>query len=402
MIDGELDHERFGLAVQKLVERHEAFRTSFEVIDGELYQKVDLASKIKLNYRVAKEEEISDIVAEFIKPFDLSMAPLAKIELVRFANRHLLLFDLHHTVADGTSIGILIQDLLDFYAGKELSPLKIQYKDFAVWQNEFYQTEAYKNQEEYWLNIFADQIQLLDFPTDYARPSVMSFKGETIKFELNRDLSDKLNKLATRQGATLFMTLFATYTILLSKYSGQSDLIVGTGIAGRSHADLEKLIGMFVNTLAIRNKLEVTLSFADFLNEVKEILLEAYENQDYQFEMLVEQLGLKRDLSRNPLFDTVFVMQNMDFSRIETESLKLSSYDFKKNTAKFDFNLNAFESPEVIRFELEYSTDLFKKSTMERFSRHFGRLLEEVVKNPDSQIKEFELLSHIEKAAIIN
>ncbi|EKN37622.1 putative non-ribosomal peptide synthase, partial [Clostridium botulinum CFSAN001627] len=209
--------------------------------------------------------------------------------------------DMHHIISDGVSMNILIKEFKDIYNGKNLEPLKLQYKDFAAWQNNFLKSDLMKKQEEYWLSRFSDEIPILNIPTDYERPAIKSFDGDSISFKVNEEITEKLRELAKETGSTIHMILLSAFNILLSKYSGQEDIIVGVPIAGRSNADLENIMGMFVNTLALRNKLEGDKKYIDFLNEVKENSLRAYENQSYQFEALIEKLNLKLDASRNPL-----------------------------------------------------------------------------------------------------
>ncbi|MCK4261381.1 MAG: amino acid adenylation domain-containing protein, partial [Halanaerobiales bacterium] len=312
ILEGELDKEHFTNVFQKLIERHEAFRTSFEIIDGEIVQRIHDEVEFELKELEIAESELENTVKELIRPFDLSTAPLLRVTLVKFAeNKHVLIADMHHIISDGFSMRNLISDLVYLFADYDLPKLRLQYKDFAVWQNELFASEMIKKQEEYWLETFAGEIPVLNLLTDNPRPAIMTYEGDKIQFNLDKELTNQLNYLIVKHGATLFMTLLSTYNILLAKLSGQEDIIVGSPIAGRKHADLESIIGMFVNTLVFRNYPEGNKRFVDFLEEVKEKSLEAYQNQDYQFDMLVDQLNLERDLSRNPLFDVMFVVQNI-------------------------------------------------------------------------------------------
>ncbi|WP_151738070.1 condensation domain-containing protein, partial [Paenibacillus tengchongensis] len=212
------------------------------------------------------------------------------------------------------------------YQGKDLSPLRIQYKDFSAWHNERVAGPVLQADERYWLDLFAGEIPVLNMPTDFPRPSVQHFEGSSLTFELGRELTGKLHALAKAAGSTLYMVLLAAYTTVLSKYTGQEDIVVGSPIAGRPHADLQGMIGMFVNTLAMRNFPAGELTFREFLEQVKENALKAYEHQDYPFEQLVEQLDVRRDMSRNPLFDTLFVLQNTDRGQLEVEGLNFTPY----------------------------------------------------------------------------
>ncbi|MCK4258971.1 MAG: amino acid adenylation domain-containing protein [Halanaerobiales bacterium] len=401
-----LDRDKFEDVVKTLVKKHETFRTSFEMKDGELVQRIHDDLEFEIKYITLKNEErFDEILKEFIRPFDLSKAPLFRVGLIDDGDQEFLVFDMHHIISDGTSMGILIDDFVSLYNGIELTDLRIQYKDFAIWQNDLCNSEIFKEQEEYWVERFSqdDEYPVLNMPTDYPRPSIMSFEGNTISFRFDKELTDQLIKLANKNGATLYMVLLASYNILLSKYTGQEDIIVGSPIAGRPHADLKNIIGMFVNTLAMRNMPEGGISFTEFLARVKENALTAYENQDYQFEMLVDKLDLRRDLSRNPLFDAMFVLQNMSLqpSAQMIDDLRFTPYGIEKNISKFDLTLNTWESNEEIYCNLQYCTKLFKKETMERFIGHFRNIVTQIVENSDRKLMEITMISESEKEELI-
>ena len=401
-IEGVLDRVKLEGVFRSLLERHEALRTSFELIDGEPVQKVRQKVEFQMNYLETDAEKVKDLVNEFIKPFDLRQAPLFRITLVKIsAEKHVLLYDMHHIIGDGTSMGVLVKEIPAIYNSEEITALRIQYKDFSVWQNELFKTGKIKKQEEYWLGRFAGEIPVLNMPADYSRPSTQSFEGDRIHFKADRIPREKLSSLEISTGTTLYMGLLSAYYILLFKYTGQEDIIVGSPIAGRPHADLWNIIGMFANTLAMRNYPEGRKTYREFLHEIKENSLQTFENQDYQFEELVEKLNLRRDLSRTPLFDTLFVLQNMDIEPIELNNLKLTPYYLKKNTAKFDITLISVETDGGIEFTLEYCTKLFKKETVERLAMHYLNILEEITANPEKRLAEIEMLSKEEKKRIL-
>ncbi len=419
-VKGDLDKGRFDKVIQELIARHDAFRTSFEMIDGEVVQRIYDDVDFEFAYlNIDDKKTEKQIIKEFIRPFDLSQAPLLRVGLIEKEDEALLIFDMHHIISDGMSMQILTNEFIQLYAGRELPKLRIQYIDFASWQNDLFNSEVFNKQEKYWLTKFGqdetysetvdnDVIPILNMPTDYPRPAVMSFAGETISFALEKEISNKLNNLANDNGATLYMVLLASYNILLSKYSNQEDIIVGSPIAGRPHADLKNIIGMFVNTLAMRNMPYSHLTFREFLNNVKENAIAAYENQDYQFEMLVNKLDLRRDMSRNPIFDTMFVLQNLQMQNIELDStdqalsdLSFLPYSFENKISKFDITLNAWESNDTIHCNLQYCTRLFKKETMERFSGHFQNIVTQILEDPDRKIMEITMISDIEKEDLI-
>ena len=402
VIQGKLDRERFENAFRGLVARHETLRTSFEMREGEPVQRVHEDIKLTINYQVAAETEIDNIVKGFIRPFDLSQAPLLRVGLIKInETKHVLLYDMHHIIADGVSMGILIKEFISLYQGQSLPELRIQYKDFTVWQQELFKSEVIAKYEEYWIKNLSGEIPVLNLATDDIRPAVQSFEGDRLQFTLKAECAAKLNRLAQANGSSLYMVLLAVYNILLSKYTGQEDLIIGSPIAGRPHADLEKIIGMFVNTLAMRNYPSGAKTFQEFLKEVRENALAAYEHQDYPFEELVVKLNLRRDLSRNPLFDTMFVLQNQDLGKTEIDGFVITPYQFENKIAKFDLTLQAVGNENGIHFELEYSSKLFKAETIQRIANHFVRISVEVSQNPTIKLSEIEMISEQEKRQIL-
>nr|P0C064.2 RecName: Full=Gramicidin S synthase 2; AltName: Full=Gramicidin S synthase II; Includes: RecName: Full=ATP-dependent proline adenylase; Short=ProA; AltName: Full=Proline activase; Includes: RecName: Full=ATP-dependent valine adenylase; Short=ValA; AltName: Full=Valine activase; Includes: RecName: Full=ATP-dependent ornithine adenylase; Short=OrnA; AltName: Full=Ornithine activase; Includes: RecName: Full=ATP-dependent leucine adenylase; Short=LeuA; AltName: Full=Leucine activase [Brevibacillus b len=404
LIEGKLERTRLESAFKRLIERHESLRTSFEIINGKPVQKIHEEADFNMSYQVASNEQVEKMIDEFIQPFDLSVAPLLRVELLKLEeDRHVLIFDMHHIISDGISSNILMKELGELYQGNALPELRIQYKDFAVWQNEWFQSEAFKKQEEYWVNVFADERPILDIPTDYPRPMQQSFDGAQLTFGTGKQLMDGLYRVATETGTTLYMVLLAAYNVLLSKYSGQEDIIVGTPIVGRSHTDLENIVGMFVNTLAMRNKPEGEKTFKAFVSEIKQNALAAFENQDYPFEELIEKLEIQRDLSRNPLFDTLFSLQNIGEESFELAELTCKPFDLvsKLEHAKFDLSLVAVEKEEEIAFGLQYCTKLYKEKTVEQLAQHFIQIVKAIVENPDVKLSDIDMLSEEEKKQIM-
>jgi len=401
-VEGSLDKERFEQALQKLVQRHETLRTSFEFINGEPVQRVHEECNFTMNYREGANQDILNIFQAFVRPFDLGKAPLLRVNLVELSTEnYVVLFDMHHIISDGVSVGILVKELASLYEGRELPELRIQYKDFSAWQNNLLVTESFKQQEAYWLQVFAGEIPVLNMPSDYTRPSIRSFDGDELEFVLGEELTEALNKLAGQTGTTMYMVLLAAYNVALSKYTGQEDIIVGSPIAGRSHDDLENIVGMFVNTLAMRNYPEGNKSFLEFLQEVKLNALSGYEHQDYQFEELVEKLDIPRDLSRNPLFSTLFSLQNVDIAELKIGELQFLAYKLDNKTAKFDLTLRAIERNKRLEFTLEYYNKLFKKETIERFGRHFVNLLSSIVAQPENKLTKINMLAENEKKQLL-
>ena len=401
-VEGPLDKDRLEASLKQIIERHETLRTSFGTVDGDIIQRIEEEIDFSLDYLEADESQLERIIDDFVCPFNLEHAPLLRAKLVKIdEEKYIFLFDTHHIISDGVSQDILIREFISHYQGQELPDLRIQYKDYTVWQNQQLEGGLLENQEEYWLDRFAGEIPVLNMPTDYPRPKIQSFEGDTVAFRIGKELTAKLNNLAKETGSTLYMVLLAAYNALLARYTGQEDIVVGSPIAGRPDADLQNLIGMFINTLAMRNFPENGLSFKEFLNQVKDNALKAYENQDYQFERLVKELGVPRDMSRNPIFNTLFTLHNTDNENIELEGLTFKPYGSGKNISKFDLSLSAEEFQDAIAFNWEYCTKLFKRETMEELSDHLINLLQEIADNPEIELGEIDILTEEEKEEVL-
>ncbi len=406
LIEGDFSESKFDQAIQKLVQRHEALRTSIELIDGEPVQKVYSQLTFQIQFFEVAESEVKRTIEEFIRPFDLHTAPLLRMGLIKTGERNYLVYDQHHIISDGFSINILIKDFVRLYAGERLPDLHIQYRDYAVWHNQLLQDEGMKKQEEYWLSQFLEErtnrpIPALNLPSDFPRPQRQSYAGDQLTIGVGQELSARLHKLAKKTSSTLFMVLLSAYNLLLARYTGQDDIIIGTPISGRTHGDLENLIGMFVNTLALRNYPGGDKSYREFLEDLKTRTLAAYENQDYPFEILIEKLNLQRDLSRNPLFDTMFRLQNFRSDNIASEELQCIPYKFETRASQFDLQVTCFEIGDEIRCTFEYSTQLFKTDTVQKMTGHFINLLNGIVTLPDSQLAKIPMLSQKESDCIL-
>ncbi|KUP38504.1 non-ribosomal peptide synthetase [Bacillus halotolerans] len=391
-VEGTVDPARLNAAFQKLIERHEALRTSFELYEGEQAQRIHQTVEFTIEQIQASEEEAEARVLDFIQSFDLAKPPLMRAGLIELEpSRHVLVVDMHHIISDGVSVNILMKDLSRLYEGYELDPLPVQYKDYAVWQQSDIQKRSIKSQEAYWVDQFRDDIPVLDMPADYERPAIRDYEGESFEFVIPEHLKQRLRQMEENTGATLYMILLAAYTVLLSKYSGQEDIVVGTPSAGRTHLDVEAVVGMFVNTLVIRNHPTGRKTFDAYLNEVKENMLNAYKNQDYPLEELIQDLQLSKDPSRNPLFDTMFVLQNLDHAELTFDSLELKPYQFHHPVAKFDLTLSIQADQDNYHGLFEYSKKLFKKSRIEALSNDYLHILSVILEQPSILIEQIEL-----------
>ncbi|WP_420954369.1 bacitracin non-ribosomal peptide synthetase BacA [Bacillus haynesii] len=401
-IEGDFDIRRFENTLKNMVKRHESFRTSFVMIDGEVMQQIEKEIDFQVAYSDIGKESAEEKIKSFIRPFHLEKAPLLRAEVVKVNEReHLLMFDMHHIISDGVSTDIFVQELGALYEGKSLEPFHIQYKDYAEWEKSHARRDELKRQEEYWLKTYKGDIPVLDLPTDHKRPLTKSSEGDTVTAAIESETFRKLQHMAKENGVTMYMLLLAGYTALLSKYTGQEDIIVGTPAAGRNHEDIQNLIGMFVNTLAIRNHPEGKKTFRHYLQEVKENTLQAYENQDYPFEELVEKVNIKRDMARNPLFDTMLVYHNTEVKPFAAEGLRSRLVEIKRGISKFDITVTASEAAAGLRLEVEYSTTLFNKERMERLSEHLISLLEQAADHPDVAINQIDVLTKDERHRVL-
>ncbi|MEX3625882.1 condensation domain-containing protein, partial [Viridibacillus arvi] len=393
-----LDFAKVEKAFKKIIERHETLRTSFETKEDSIIQRIHKVED--LSFRVEEivvdgEDEIDRRIGEFVEAFDLTKAPLLRVGIIKLEEeRNILLFDMHHIISDGISMSILTNEFVQAYEGKkDFEALSIQYKDYSVWQAQKKQSEEFMRQEEYWLNEFSGEIPVLNLPTDYPRGKVKSSEGSSISFTLDSDMTSGLRKIAQETGTTMYMVLLSNLNILLSKYSGQEDIVVGSPIAGRNHRDIESIIGMFVNTLAIRSAVKDEMTFKEYLELIKHKTLSAYENQDYQFEDLVEKVKAGRDLSRSPLFDVMFVLQNMEAGSLEIDGLNFRLYKSKRNSEKFDMTITAIEELDGIYFKINYSSRLFNKETVEKVIEYFTLVIKRVIDDVDMKIGNINLLT---------
>jgi acyl carrier protein len=395
-IEGPLNKTRFENAFRALVQRHESLRTSFHLVNGEPVQEIDEHVDFKVEYS-HPDPGVVDIplfMKEKVRPFDLSQAPLLRVRAFGYEeNKHVWLLDIHHIIADAGGYAVLQKDLMKLYNNEELPPLEIQYKDFCAWRHRLDQSKKIKEQEKYWLNRFPDaaEIPILNFPTDYPRPGKLRFKGDRFYFELGAGETLKFKELGARAGATLFAGLLSVLNVLLFKYTGQQDIIIGSMVAGRPHADLRQMVGMFVNMLPMRNQPAPAMTFGELLSQVKTHSLEAFENQDMPFEMLVKQLNLGGDRSRNPLFDICLNVENYEQPKFEIEGLTITHYPHETDTAKFDMLLWANPVGENLHFMLEYSSELFKPSTAEAFSNHFIEIIQQVIADKDITLRDIKI-----------
>ncbi len=403
-LEGPLDVGRLESLFGQLVARHDSFRTSFELVEGEPVQRIhrDVPFKVSIG-EAGSLEGGQRMISAFLRPFDLSKPPLLRVAIIREeATKHILLVDMHHIISDGISMGILMKEFMALYSGEVLPAPGVQYKDFALWQKGFFASDGLKKQEAWWRATFDGEIPVLDLPLDYSRPAVQRFDGGSVSFKIEAAETAALRYLAEEEGATLFMVLVALYDVLLGKLSGQGDIVVGTPVAGRRHADLANTIGMFVNTLALRNYPEGETSFRGFLHDVKKSTLGAFDNQDYPYEELVEMVTVGRDPARNPLFDAFLSLGNLGLPEIRLRDISLTPFPSNSSVSKFDLGLYVGEEEDYLSCYLEYCTHLFKPNTVNRFAGYFRQLVRQVTGDPSLRLRQTELITEGEKELLLH
>jgi amino acid adenylation domain-containing protein len=403
-------------SLNEIVKRHESLRTTFGKVDGRPTQVIAPTLTIKLPVvdlrklpASEQEAEVRRLVtAEAQRAFDLSQGPLIRCTVLRLGDEeHVGLLTMHHIISDGWSTGILVREVATLYVAfcaggsSPLPALPIQYADFAHWQRQWLQGEVLETQIAYWKKQLANAPALIDLPTDHPRPAVQTFRGAHQSLVLPKHLQEGFKTLSRQEGVTLFMTLLAAFKVLLYRYTSQDDLIVGTPIANRNRLETEGLIGFFVNALVLRTDLSGNPSFRELLRRVREVCLGAYGHQDLPFDRLVEELHVKRDLSRNPLFQVMFVMHNAPLRTVELPGLTLSPVEGDSETAHFDLTLQIMDTEQGLTAAFVYNTDLFEAGTIARMLGNFQTLLEAMVADPEQRLSDLPLLTEAERQQLL-
>ncbi|WJQ84451.1 linear gramicidin non-ribosomal peptide synthetase LgrC [Brevibacillus brevis] len=417
-MQGHLNIHAWERSLQMIIGRHESLRTTFTDINGEAIQVIhpEIAwSMGKIDLRELPEEERDTQVhrlerEEAAKPFDLRTGPLLRATIIQIGEENFVfLLNMHHIVSDGWSMNIFIRELVTIYEAlckeetPQLTDMPLQYADFAAWQREWLQGEALEQQLAYWKAKLSGSEPLLALPTDRPRPPVQTYNGALHTTSFPIELVEKLHSLSRQEGATLFMTLLAAFQILLHRYSGQDDIIVGSPVAGRNRQETESLIGFFINTLAMRTDMSGAPTFRELLTRVRESALEAYTHQDLPFEKLIDELELERSLSYSPLYQVMFALQNFNMQTHELEGIQIAPFESQNQEvmSKYDISLTMAETPNGMIATFDYNTDLFDQTTMERMVNHFHHVLEGIVAQPDRSIMALPLLRPNEREQLI-
>jgi amino acid adenylation domain-containing protein len=412
VLQGKLDIPALQRSLNSLVGRHGSLRTSFGTAEGRPKARRGTAVDIELPTvsleDLSSEEQHAEMerimTSEAERPFELSQAPLLRGRLLRLSSqKHVLLLTTHHIISDGWSMAILYRELQELYGaytqGKSaaLPPLPVGYDDYARWQREWLQGEVLEEQLAFWRQHLHEPLPALDLPLDHPRPAQQSYRGAVKHFALPNHLCTALKALSRREDVTLFMLLLSAFQTLLHRYSGQDDIVTGTTVAGRTRSEIEGLVGLFLNTLALRTDLSGEVTFRGLLRRVRKAALETYAHQHVPFEKVVEALGVERDLSRSPVFQTMFILQKAPLPAVRAGDSEWSSVSRHNGTSKFDLTLSMEEEAEGLSGYVEYNCDLFESNTVSRMLTHFQTLLEAVVTNPDQKLWELPLLTTAER-----
>lgn len=405
-IKGPLEEEKLQSAFKKLVSRHAVLRTCLEVREGHPVMRIvpDHEFTLNTNFAITSLDEMSlgGFIKSFVRPFKLNNVPLYRVELLCIAELHYyLLFDMHHIIGDGTTLEILLSDLLSLYEEKTLDPISVGYKDYAAWQKRGLGNKEMLTHEAYWLEQFGGDIPILSLPLDSPKKNTDDWQGSVLKSTCDPDIVPAITAFAQNKQTTLFTVLLAAFNVLLHKYSGQNDIVVGTPVEGREHPDVKKVAGVFVNTLALRNKPSGQMTFDQFLKEVHQTLISALEHQSYPFEKLVSETKTERGINHNPLFDTWFSLQiSPDIPKIGP--LHIQAKAISPNLAKFDLSLYAvMHNERSLDLVWEYRANLFREETIQRLSEHFIQLLRLITDDPSVPLQEISWMSDAERTKLL-
>jgi amino acid adenylation domain-containing protein/non-ribosomal peptide synthase protein (TIGR01720 family) len=406
-ISGELDVFAFRRALQAVAIRHESLRTTFTKKDGMPIQVIHQVPPINLSFTDIREEKDSMetlMTRAYHQPFSLTEGPLWRVNLYQEANDSwVLLFTFHHIIIDGWSLSIFGNELFRFYESntrgkpENVEPIKLQYRDYSAWQQDYIESPQLLKHLNYWKGKLKD-VPVLHLPTEQARPSEQTFRGNTKSFRISMELTASLKQLSQEEGSTLFMTLLASWQTWLARYSGQEDISVGSPIAGRTRAELEGLIGFFVNTLVFRTDLSGNPSFQELLGRVRQTSLDAYAHQSVPFEKIVDELAPERSLRHTPLFQVMFVLQNMPVQADDITDLELSTFPLVQDTAKYDITLTMMDTPEGLQGAWEYNADLFHETTVDQMIKQYIQVLEAIIDDSTQPIREISLRTAEEEA----
>ena len=393
-IRGDLDVERVETVFRQLVNRHEALRSVLYLENGEFVQKV--VDHLDFSVHLIQSDDelgVEKILDEIVEAFDLSKAPLFKVSFIKLPNRKgFLVFDMHHTIVDGLSLNLLAQEFMKLYADIELPFLTAQYQDYIIWEDKYLKSNQMKKDKAYWMNRLSGEIEKLDLPLDFSRKAKQDFVADVVYLKIQSDILQKLKLLSRRNESSLFMVLLAAFNVLLQKLTGNQKIMVGTPVSNRGEGGFEHCVGMFTNTIVLKNLLDSSQSFKSFLKEVRQGCLEAYTHMNYPFSLLAKDLDVRQD----PIFNTMFVYENANERVFKLKDLEVEAYDYKTKTANFDFELEVLEAEDVLNVSLTYQTELFERASIERWGQYFEEILNQVANHDDMVLSHIQMITQDE------
>jgi len=399
-ITGKFDITRFKKALNKLIKHNAALRTGFYIKNGELRQKIYANTAVKIGTHKCKKQQLGKTLRGFIRPFKIACPPLIRVEHVELSRtEHVVFIDIHHIISDGISYELMLKQLSLLYSGAKVSPCELRYADYAVWQKEYLLSDVIQSQREYWLEHLSGELPTLSLRADHPRKSRQNFKGKRTSIKMPKELCNEIHRYAKSKGMTTYTVMLGAFYILMARYSGQDDIIIGTPTSGRSRAELITMVGMFVNTLALRARPSADKKCVDFMAEIKKLVIEGMVNQDYPFELLVNDLKIQRDLSRNPLFDVFFSYNTSDLS-LTFEGASVSEIEIPWNFSKFDLTFDIRNLPSGMRWTVEYG-EIFSAQTIKQMTDHYINILRSIIAADTKKISQVDMLGFLEKDQLI-
>ncbi|MDQ1350000.1 MAG: hypothetical protein QG657_301, partial [Acidobacteriota bacterium] len=405
-VEGALDIEKVETVFKKLIQRHEVFRTGLEIIDGEPVQKIYPFGEVKFSvlYKECSggDIDIDALIDEILRPFDLSEPPLLRVSITGITPvSFIFIMNFHHSIMDGASLTMLVQEFMRLYRGEELPPLNIQYKEYAQWEKEYLQSPDFQSHEQYWLGHLSGELPALELPTDFPRPEMLDFKGQTLKFKIEKEKTSQIKELARTSHVSLNMLLLTMLNTLLFKLTGQEDIAAAIPAWVKGTDDFHDTIGMFTNTLVLRNQPMGGQPFARFLEEVKNCCLQAYMREEYPYEVLVEKLGNPAGAGHNPLFDVIFSYENGNDRMFKLPGLSFTTIHLGPGATPFDLFWSVIEEEGCFNVMISYRTRLFKAETIERWKRYYEKMVDEILIDPEQCLSGLNILPDEEKQEIL-
>ncbi|WP_159439350.1 non-ribosomal peptide synthetase [Tenacibaculum agarivorans] len=396
----QLDVNQLEKSIQAIIARHEILRTVFIHENETVSQRILPELNISVTNKFVGESSIEKLLQEEVRSFNLNTGPLLRIALLHVTDTEYFLFvDMHHSIADGVSISLFLKEVFTYYQGGILPNLTVQYKDYVNWNSENKKTERLLSQKRYWTDLFSKEVPLLSLPTDFNRPSILSYEGAKLAFKLPAELSKKLRKKAEKSNSTLFTLMLGAYAVLLAKLTNEEETVIGVPVANRNHDQTQEMLGMFVNNLATRHRVNSDQTLNEFLQQTFHTIKEAVQHQEYSFRDLVDIVEEKRNFSRNSLFDTMFLYQNMELE--VSDKFKVERFFFDPKFAKYDISVEVFDQEETIAYYIEYATVLFKESSIKRIGKLYQQILRKIIDEPQKKIAELSLLNSSEFKELI-